>query len=131
MDGTSNMFDGSGLNQQHVTARVLYRTSLTVKKQQIRLAEQGSGQSQTHAPTTRECPGGVLLSLGGETKTSQDTGRTGLGLVGLHLGELGVNVAQSDIQTLPLMVQSGSIFRGVCHLRPFFFNSRQLLSDFL
>jgi hypothetical protein len=42
-----------------------------------------------------------------------------------------VNVAQSDIQTLPLVVQSGSIFRGVCHLRPFFFNSSQLLSDFL
>lgn len=109
----------------------IIRMPRTVKKQQIRLAEQGTSQGQTHTPTTGECPGGKLLSLGGETKTSQDTGGAGLGLVGLHLGELGVNIGQSDIKTLPLVVQSGGILGGVCQLRAFLFNGSQLLGNFL
>jgi hypothetical protein len=111
--------------------RNCFGISRTVKKQEIGLAEQGTSQGQTHTPTTGECPGGELLSLGGETKTSQYTGSAGLGLVGLHLGELRVDISQGNIQTLPLVIQSGSILRSVCHLGTFFFKNSQLLGNFL
>lgn len=77
---------------------------LTVEKQKVGLAEQGSSQCETHSPTSREGPGCVLLSFLGETKTSQDTGGPRFGLVGFHLGELGINVAQGNIQAFPFVV---------------------------
>jgi hypothetical protein len=40
-----------------------------VEKQKVRLAEQGTGKSQTHSPTTRKGLGGKLLTLGRETET--------------------------------------------------------------
>ncbi|KAG9954842.1 ABC transporter domain-containing protein, partial [Aureobasidium melanogenum] len=80
-----------------------------LQHEKIRFAEQSTSKCQSHTPTTREGLCGELLPLVRETKTSQNTGSTRFGPVRIHLSELGLNVTESDIKTLSLLVKLSSV----------------------
>ena len=73
----------------------------------------------------------MLLTLMGKAQTRQDTGRARFGLVGFHLGQFLVNVAQRDIETFSFVVESRCIRRGVCHGGSFGFDGGEFFGDFL
>lgn len=73
----------------------------------------------------------MLLTLVGESQTEQDTGGARFGLVGFHLDEFLLDIAQRDIETFSFMVESGCIRRGIGHGGSLFFDRRQFVGDFL
>ena len=80
------MLDGSALNETSTLWEGKHQGLWhTVEQKQIRFAEEGSGQGQSHSPTARERLGREELSLGGEAKTGENAGRSTLGLIRLHL----------------------------------------------
>ena len=103
----------------------------TVEQQQIRLAEQGPRQRQPHAPPTGERPRGVPLTLRVEAEAGQDAGGARLGLVRVHLRQLGVHVAQRRVQRLALLVQPLRVAGAVGERGPLGLDAGELLGDFL
>ena len=101
MDGTSNILDGSTRCKQ---ASRMFAYMLTIKEKKIWLAEECSGQGQSHSPSSREGLSCKVLPLFRKAKTRQNARSSRLGFVRIHLRQLGMDIAESSIETLSFPV---------------------------
>lgn len=101
----------------------------TVKQQEVRLAEEGPGNRHSHPPAAGEGFCCMSLPFRAEAEAGEDTCRPRFCSVRVHFGQLAVDVTQSDVQSLSLLIEADSIGRCVGEGRAFRLECRKFLTN--